>query len=250
MNMSKLWKESLTVLTLAVVVADRAECGVIIDFEDQSAGASVTNQYANYWSYGGLTFSSANGYNNGIYVSERQVANTVLGSDPPVTEKLFQGFGTEINDPLPSAQAGNFFANALPTIFKEGDPVIPVTVSTSGFLAQVFSGTLLDIDNGNEEVTISAYGVSNNLLASIVITAPPVNGSDPGDGAGRNWSFERTVADISYVTLTYTGGLNHDIGYAYDNFYAAPVPEPSTLTLLGTAALGLIIPVWRRRRSR
>jgi hypothetical protein len=80
-------------------------------------------------------------------------------------------------------------------------------------------------------------------------------GTSLAPGASINFNF---IADFTPSQLTgtagfsyvYTGGIEDDNGSFLNVQTVSPVPEPSSLGLLGAGALGLLAVGWRKLRAR
>jgi len=118
------------------------------------------------------------------------------------------------------------------------------TVTHVGTLTQTvvstdISGLHYDAPN---DVLYSIYDTANKLLAMRPDGMLLMEWNLPGD------SQEGFTVHGSSVFVTQDGGAyetDSDEIYRYDNF---PVPEPSTLILLATEALGVLAFGWRRRK--
>lgn len=112
------------------------------------------------------------------------------------------------------------------------------------------SGIMIDVDGWGIEPNLiwEAFRIEARDADDVVLETLELIGSIDGDGQASSWSFERALADISSIRISYFGNKPTGIGLAFDYFSPStpfpPVPEPGTLALV---ALGLGALVTRRR---
>lgn len=112
------------------------------------------------------------------------------------------------------------------------------------------TGIRIARENNN---SYSLVWVNCEVALPIVLDA---NSPGAGDGLATLWSFDHLGAGITSIRFIYAepgtpGNYARDVGWAVDNFRfsAVAVPEPATLTIVGSGLLALIVPTWYRRRK-
>ena len=189
-----------------------------IPFGTLSEGLAISNQYT---LSDGITFNLA----GGIKPILAQVGSPGYA---------FTGYGGVDDLPAPGQNVGNFFLVDPSTPIQTGVPLdLLVTYTTA---SQFAGGGILDID-GTEGWLVQALNSS-----AVVIDSLSFNPSSPGAGDAIEtlWSFSHVSADIKAIRIHYTGTQVENIGYAWDNFSAVPIPEPSIATFICLGGLLLL----------
>lgn len=208
-----------------------AQASFIVDFETVPNGVPTD----------GMTIDTQ-------YAATQMMTFSLLGGGSPILAEIgaprtaFQGIDGQPDIPADGQGVGSYFLTANGEVTFGAPKTLVVDYATP--FGNV-GGYILDID-GYEAWRIDAFDSSNNLLDSISLTTASPNA---GDGLATGWSFFRPANDIAQIQLVYTGGLQWEIGFAWDNFSASHAPLPSSLALLLTGGLGLLVPAWRRRRG-
>ena len=171
-----------------------------------------------------------------FFMAPATFAATIDFEDAPlgVTATLdYDGVTFEgVADPTESA---DFYGLSVRSLF--GTQVLSTSLYDVHIIRAVFDFVtdFVSIDNilhgdGTEidVITMSAFALDGSLLATVT--------QNPGDAL-----LSLAMAGIAYVEFNDVDG-NWGNGYVIDNFTfnAAPVPEPSTMLLLGAGLIGLV----------
>lgn len=184
------------------------QAGVIIDFESTGfeQGDAVT-------SHSGVSFTNA------LFVTQ---------GDP--TFAFSSPFGGDTGDTGSFAQSGNAFIVAGPT--DDHNELLTMDFTALGTVSDL-SFNVVDIDV-NDVFTATAFDSDGGTLETLVLDA---SAADPGTGDGVVTSLSFSVSGIA--TVSTLNSRVADAGHGIDNISFTAVPEPSSFTALGLAALCL-----------
>ncbi len=149
------------------------------------------------------------------------------------SEVKLGGGSLTVGDNSSTIFAGSLTSTTGGDLTKTGAGMLQLTGPISYSGATVISGGLLNINN-NQSTTLGAISGAGSLSvngASTVLTASSIKVDTLTVGAG------------STVVIKAISGSGVGIGESG----LRAIPEPSTLMLLGMAALGILFAAWRRR---
>jgi hypothetical protein len=140
-----------------------------------------------------------------------------------------------------STTSGAFLGSLVYEGDYNGQPVAPVdTFTTENILTDYFWASKSSVDS--LRTTTTAYATTLAEWNALVPGGITVGGFTTGIGSGWTGSFDGAVDEISYATGGPTTTFNFEVPSA------SPVPEPSSITLLGVGLL-VIGTVWMRRKN-
>ncbi|MGD0655150.1 MAG: PEP-CTERM sorting domain-containing protein [Thermoguttaceae bacterium] len=159
--------------------------------------------------------------------------DSIVGSTITITGSGFAGYGA--NDTIPNADITLLAYSVTIQNMLNGN-VVPVTFTGSGPLGDFAGSGGLPTFTGSQIFLHDAYLSLNKGGGTLYWR------SDSG-------IFYGFVSPVIYFNNTDQTQLNDVFGSGSDNWLIGQVPEPATLTLLGSALLGLGV-VYLRRRAR
>jgi hypothetical protein len=208
------------------------------------------------------TVTPESGYNAFLHNSSSLITNMYMvdfgtgggGSDEvsvTLTAPFYRGTGTStalypqvtgqagFNDLLSGAALMNSTSQSIPLVLsdlKEGMYMIR-TYHHSNYTSNSGAG-LIDV-----------YLTDSLVTSQLVHDDVPITvGTTPGSFTFRDTMFYGTSATLLFDAVGGTSGGNHSTINGFELTFIPPVPEPSSLLLLGLGALGMLRHTRRHRR--
>jgi hypothetical protein len=160
---------------------------------------------------------------------------TIVGTSVPVEITALLGVATPI--PAFFTLDATSIGAATPVgadVAQAYDGTFSITSATGGLGTNYLSGTFVDaIFGSGTALTLTASNAAPG--ESLVLTSGVVPAVDLGPPEGISLAFTNVIPPVTIVGTT-LGPFSASVG---GNTSATPVPEPSSLALLGTALVGL-----------
>lgn len=136
--------------------------------------------------------------------------------------------------------------NTIGTAWIPGVNSSAVTHLNARFASPLFAiGAYFGNERGDSDFTsisLSVFGLSGDLLGSVVVAGNGNRHADQFIGLTSDIPFSR----VRFDNLTASGSQSSIFAVSLDNLVFAPVPEPSTVCLLGLGILCLCSRIRRR----
>ena len=136
--------------------------------------------------------------------------------------------------------------NTLSTAWIPGVNSTYATHLNARFASPLFAiGAYFGNERGDSDFTsisLSVFGLSGDLLGSVIVAGNGNRHTDQFIGLTSDIPFSR----VRFDNLTASGSQSSAFAVSLDNLVFAPVPEPSTVCLLGLGVLGFCLANRRR----
>jgi hypothetical protein len=206
----------------------------------------IAKRLAGYSAAAAVTVAASHGTANAAMITH-DIADVTVGAEPGLLFNVITGATTDATASAGNSITGSFriasYLSAAPYIAGPASSILAGFVGPGGFAAGV------DVDASNLNAA-SAVSVGKNFAANIKYLSYG-NYAYLAANFTNNKGFVGLQFDIAgslhhgWAEVTYLGTGNgimlHSFGY--DN---TPVPEPTSMLLLGAGAAGLAL--WRKRK--
>ncbi len=237
------------VLLLALSSAFAYSSTVKLGFTGATDNAGNTNIHSYYQAQYGVTFSSnAYVYNTANYnAGDRSLVN---GATSTSTADAL----CTTSDPTLNGTCLAFNPFASNTVLQSP---LGGTKTITMFVQNGIAGSFSFLSTGGNGVsTVTVYDAQGKAINFVNIDAS-------GTGALKYWSNDLTIRGLPVYTIDLGNSIGYSVGFdqgssagyiAFDDLTyqdaGAPIPEPSSVTFMGTGLLGVVFGAVRRRVSR